>query len=419
MPIGRSSLIPLVLLLLAGTACGAGLSAWDPLAAEPRPLELPDGLDPNDPHLVYRHGAQLLARSPASAAEAFHRASRLDPLWADPIYARRMALFMTEPRILYDYLFNRSRVDDVPGVARLDSLQHRALAMNPFLLRKHDAVVVRYALTWRLELDLRRAGAGNRYTRNDIEYALDNELLAAGPEVRAWVAEGDGRLAAARDHYATAVDRRDDDAQLRTDLARMRFHIGEYEAAQRSLEAALELLREEDEEELVTLYRPKVLLEHSIGLILEQRGDVEGARGAYARALQEDLSYAPAHIRLAELALAEGDTLTALSEFALAVSVAPEDAGVHYLNGGMLARAGRLDEAATELARAIQLEPLFAAPYGVLGEVLDRQGRVTEAAARYREFLDRASRISPDRARVERRLADLSATGTAGQEVRR
>lgn len=401
----------LLLCLLVSGACVSGGSNWDPLAEPVPEPNLPAGYDPNDPYDVYRYGETVLRQAPDRAASAFYRASRLDPLWADPIYAWRTAAFMTNPDLFYDYLFNRRQVRNVPGVARLDSLMYRALSMNPFLQRKYDVIAIKHAWVTRIEKELRQVGAATYVSRSDIEYVLDEELSRANPEVRARIAEGDGRLGVARDLYDEAARWRKNDPDLWADLARVQFLTGAGDAALKSYETALALLREKDDEELVRLYQPKMLLEFSIGMVLEERGDVEGARSAYARALQEDLSYAPAHIRLAELALEAGDTATALSEFALAVSVAPDDAGIRYRNGSMLARVGMLEEAEAELRQSIELEPLFAEPYRELGEVLERQGRLADAAAAYREYLARASRRAEGRAEIERRLQRLAAAG--------
>ncbi|HEX7119384.1 MAG TPA: tetratricopeptide repeat protein [Longimicrobiales bacterium] len=406
----RRQLLVILLLILAGAAC-AGRSNWDPLAEVPVRPELPDGYDPNDPYHLYNYGESQLATAPMRAAGAFYWASRLDPLWADPIYARRIALFMASPRIFADYIFDRRRVDHVPGVQRLDSLYHRALSLNPFLVRRHDVLAIKRTMEWQIEEAIRRQNPTATIDRNAITYALHHELQRAPDAVRAWIAESEGRLGDALELYTRAVERDEDDPELRTGLARIQFRMGRFDEARESFGAALELLREKDEEELVRLYESKVLLEHSIGLILEQQGDVEGARNAYGRALQEDLSYAPSHVRLAELALAGGDTAAALGEFALAVEAAPGSGGLRYQHGSLLARAGQLEAAERELRRAIELEPHFAAPYRVLGAVLERMGRRAEAVQQYREYLDRSSRSSPDRSRVEQRLTALAAGG--------
>ena len=80
----------------------------------------------------------------ARAAAAFYHASRLDPTWADPVYARRIALFMAEPRMFSQYLRGSRRVVASPGVQRLDSLYLRALTLNPFPRRQQDAIALRY-----------------------------------------------------------------------------------------------------------------------------------------------------------------------------------------------------------------------------------------------------------------------------------
>src|SRR5690606_10993089 len=131
--------------------------------------------------------------------------------------------------------------------------------------------------------------------------------------------------------------------------------------------------RGQDEQELVRIYESKALYEHAIGLAEEAQQNLAAAREAYARALQEDLSYFPAHIRLGEVALALGDTTTAIAELALAAEAADDDAGARFHYGRLLAAANRGEEAERELRRAIELEPLFAEPYLVLGQVLDRE----------------------------------------------
>ena len=62
------------------------------------------------------------------------------------------------------------------------------------------------------------------------------------------------------------------------------------------------------------MYESKALLEHSIGLVQQRLGNKSAAKEAFGRALQEDLSYFPAHVQLAYLALDGKDTTTLESQ---------------------------------------------------------------------------------------------------------
>lgn len=406
------------ILALGLPACGTTVSNWDPLAMEPGRPELPGHVDSNDAHSVYQYAESRLERAPAEAAQAFYWASRLDPLWADPLYARRMAHFLTMPGIYLDYVYERRGTLRSPGIAKLDSLYVQALRTNPFLHAKYDVQAFKLALMQEVERSIRLQPGGANVDMSAVEYYLNTELSQASLPVRAWMAESEGHFSAARDLYLSAIERDSDAASLHIGLARVQFRLGMYDAARASFGTAIELLRDREDEELVRLYNSKVLLEHSIGLILEEQESAAGAREAYARALQEDISYSPAHLRLAELALASGDTATAVNEYALAASIDPQNGGVAYLHGALLARVGDVRSASVELRRAIEFEPHFAAPYLLLAAVLDEQGQSAEAAEHYRAYLERSPRhATAERAAVEQRLRELESTGVAGAEV--
>ncbi len=196
----------------------------------------------------------------------------------------------------------------------------------------------------------------------------------------------------------------------------MHYLSGDAAKAIEHLTAALEerRKRENDSRENIFVYDSKALLEHSLATAHGKAGDVAAAREAYGRALQEDLAFAPAHAALAQLALAAGDTASALSEMALAVELAPSDAALRYDYGVLLARSGaRAAEAAAELKRAAELEPYYAAPHFILGVMHDGSDLRDEALEHYRAFLERAARDDPQRARAAGRLAELEAAARA------
>lgn len=86
----------------------------------------------------------------------------------------------------------------------------------------------------------------------------------------------------------------------------------------------------------------------------------------------------------------------------------PSDAETWNNLGVVLARRGETAEAAEAFVRALALQPAHADSHRNLAVVLDRRGRLAEAITHYRAFLAHGGASHPDRAGVERRLAELS-----------
>lgn len=149
------------------------------------------------------------------------------------------------------------------------------------------------------------------------------------------------------------------------------------------------------------------MIEHSIGTLLEGADDRAGAREAYGRALQEDLAFYPAHVRLGLLAISLGDTTAALSELETAAQVAGDEPWVRYSYGYALALAGQADAAFEQLTKATELEPLYARPYPTIAKIWERRGDAAKAAAAYQAFLARASANDVQRAAVNEALENL------------
>jgi len=175
------------------------------------------------------------------------------------------------------------------------------------------------------------------------------------------------------------------------------------------MKLAVNALREKDLKDFVYFYESKAVLEHSIGLIDERQTRLAPAREAYGRALQEDLNYYPAHVRLGMLALARNDTVTALRELDLAAQIRGDDPWVQTTYGVTLAQTGHLADAEAHLRKAVELEPLYAAPYYVLGRVAEMAGRAPDAIAHYRAYLAHARAKDSRVAEVQRRLKNLAA----------
>jgi tetratricopeptide (TPR) repeat protein len=193
------------------------------------------------------------------------------------------------------------------------------------------------------------------------------------------------------------------DAPASTPLA------GQHDRAREEMARAIEDMRREDADDLVYLYESKAVLEHSVAAVHEKQARPDSAREAYGRALREDLAFHPAHVRLAALALAAGDTAAAVGEMDLAVQLAPEDGALRHDYAGLLISARKYPEAVEELKKAAELEPWFAAPRLLLGKIHDASGLRLETVRNYKDFLARASKADAQRAWTETRLAAIEA----------
>jgi Flp pilus assembly protein TadD len=402
--------------LIATALVAAGLAA--PLAAQrradahyqpPRPHLWADA-DTNSAAAYYTLGAQHVGDDPQRAADAFYWAARLHPGWADALYARRVALLLQlgEERFLR-YVQGQRSVARAPDLMAIDSLFVRALMADPFLYRKFD-----------LYLDRRfwHASFGEMARRNG---ELPNEALynawfnsalqSMDPDTRGYVAYANGRFAEAREWLErasrTAGHHR---SRVRADLARVLYLGGDRQRSAEVMAEAIGDMRREDARDLVFVYESKALLEHSVGTAREELGDPAAAREAYGRALQEDLAFYPAHVRLGKLALASGDTAAAVAELALAAQVAPDDAAVAYEYAVVAAAAGRLPDAVPQLERSVALEPWFAAPHLLMGRIYDASGMRLEAIQHLNDFVSRAPRDDPALEWARRRAAELQTT---------
>jgi tetratricopeptide (TPR) repeat protein len=394
--------------LLAAAPAAAQRGRVDVNAVPARPALLP-GADTADATAYFTLGVQNLDGNPRRAADAFYWASRLEPGWADAVYGRHTALVMSlsDDRFLR-YMWRERSVVRSPDIQAIDSLYLRALSMEPFLYRKFDRQLYRLLLQRWAEWTFRRAGeVPNPAAINDW---VNNWMNDIDPDWRGRWAYAEGRFPEAVQHLERAVrTTRRGRAGVRADLARALLLSGDLPRARAEMGLALEDLRKEDERDLVFVYESKALLEFSVAAIHERLSHPDSAREAYGRALQEDLAYAPAHVRMAGLSLAAGDTAGAVAAMDLAVQLAPDNAAFRYEYARLLAAVRRYPEAMEELNRAAGLEPYYAAPHLLLAKIYDASGMRLEAVEHYTHFVDRAARNNRDRAPAQGRRDAIQA----------
>jgi len=387
----------LVVVALSLVLPAAALAQSNAVPKRPR-LDPDIGADTNDARLYHLHGLAKLSKFPQEAADAFYWASRLDPAWADPLYARRVAVLVHNRWLRSGYLNDEARVLESAEMKQLDSLQLQAISLNPFLAPK-------------LDIELFRASVAGDWTgaeRLQIESALDDWLRQAGPFTRAWAYFSQGNYPEAIKSYRTALGSAKNPARVRASLARAYFLSGDRTRALEEMRLAVRELRDDDKDRLVRVYESKAIYEHAIGLVHEVSGAIDSARAAYGRALQEDLAYWPAHRQLGMLLLSAGDTAGAVAELGQAVQLKGDDAGLRYAYGYVLTAANKLDEAVAEFKKAIELAPDYAAPYAFVGRIYDAAGFAPQAMDYYEAFVVRAPKRDPQLARTMHRLTVLA-----------
>jgi tetratricopeptide (TPR) repeat protein len=338
----------------------------------------------------------LLNSRPAEAADAFYWATRLEPGWAEAWYARRVAMLMARPGLVKIHLKKTRSERDTRALRETDSLYLRALALNPFVKPQFDPRALQSHLRELAPRELRETG--------EADLVASLAVSSTGPEMQGWTAfanEGYQRALAA---YAEALPASGNRAGIHADRARIFFLTDRPDSALAEMRNALARTGEQGTSGLLFRLDSRTLLEHSMGVILERLGDLEGAREAYGRALREDPSYYAAHGALASLAVSAGDSATALREMELAVSAGRDDAVLRYGYAQRLAFAGRWAEAEAQLRETVRIEPFYAPPYALLGGVLEKQGLASPALEQYLAFLEHASRdhvlVKPIRERI-------------------
>jgi tetratricopeptide (TPR) repeat protein len=388
--------------LLSAFVCAVSAAALHGQAKTPLRPMLSAGADTNDAQSYYELGMALVAKAPEKAADAFYWSTQLDPASADAFYARRVALLMANPQRLVGYWTGDRRALRDKNVMAADSLYLRALTINPFLYRKLDAVFFDAIIK-----EIAADAAGSSASRGEVEHEIDRYLAQAPADLKAWQAYSSGRFDEALRQYAIAIKQARKKAGLRLERGRLFIQLNQPDSALGEIKLASEELRKADKKDLVFVYDSKALVEQALGMSYLKAGQKDQAREAFARALQEDLSYGPAHVQLGIMALDARDTAAAVSEFDLAVQIAPNDPVLRYQYAFTLEGFGKPAEAEAQLRKAIELTPSYSSPHFLLGKTLKTLGKKEEAAASLRKFLALASRNDPRRSEATQMLTSL------------
>ncbi len=365
----------------------SGLAALQSLADSgkdlPRP-RLPAGADTNAASAYYRWGVRLGVELD-TAEMSLYWASKLDPSWAEPLYARFLnALKALQHDVNLTFLQTRSsraakKVSLTPRqVQVIDSLQEIAWQRNPFLF-------------------------------SDLEFRFPPPGRDGEPAHDGWLAFAESRFAAAESLFARALQKRPGAVAIRLYRARALFYLGRYDGAVAELAAARDTVRRSTEARLSPVLPSVEMFDFAIGIARVQQDDFPAARAAFERALTENLAFYWAHTRLAGSALVLHDTAAALAELDMAVQLEGRDPILRLYRGVVLQTAGHVTDAEVDFRKAIEVDPYYAAPYYWLAVGRRARGDTSAALVQFREYLARAARDDPYRSYAVRALTALSA----------
>lgn len=359
----------------------------------PRRPRLERGADTNNASAYYYQGMTWLRKTPTEAAAAFYWASRLDPSWAEPLYARRIAFHMSDLERFRKYLAGARYVIESREVRHADSLLLRAMVRNPYVYRQLDKILIEELIR--------------------DEDGMPGLFVSTDPQFDGWLAYASGKFDRAIESYGRALKKKPDAHDLHESRAQAFYMATRFDSAVAEMGRAIDGLRKRDEKRVTYLYESSAMYEYMAGLALLHAEKLDEARGAFGRALAEDLAFYMAHAKLGALALALGDSASAATEYGLAVDLSPGDAALRYEYAMLLGNRGQYDEALTHLRKATESEPYFARPYLALATIYDVSGFSEQAVASYTEYLARAPNDPATMARIRQRVSELAARPAA------
>jgi len=351
----------------------------------PRRPRLREGVDTNDA-LAYYQAVMPLVKNGfelSTAEAALYWASRLDPSWADPVYARSLLLLRAVRNdVLATFFQTRSE-----RAARSVALTQRQMQLMDSLRRA--------------------AWARNPFVFTGLDFPNFVPRRRAPPEEAGLYAFENRQFATADSLFAVALRKHPGEVGLRIYRAQALFYLARYDSAVTELEIGRDSLHAVVQQHTAQILPSTDMFEYAIGIARVQQGDFPAARAAYERALTENLAFYWIHARLGGAALALGDTATALSELQTAVEISGRDPVMHLFYGVVLHSARRLPEAEEQLRLAVELDSDYAEPYYRLGAVYQAEGKIPQAVAQYHTFLARAPKRDRDRATVASALVAL------------
>lgn len=372
-------------------------------AKQPRRPKVEADMDTNEAQAYLLVGQHQLEKQPEVAKAAFYWAARIDPGSAPAYYGLRVATTMAEDGLVRMFWYGTKNARDRADLRTLDSLDMRAELLDPFL----QPTLMRTLIARTAEVE--------GMTPQDLGTRLAN----AGPLAFAQMSMFDGRYDVALESFAKLIKRDvKGTSYYHAMRGRLFQYLGNADSAFGSLKRAIAEAKKVEDTALVRFYQPKARYLYQMGWLHESLDRPNEARDAYGLALVEDLSFYPAHQRLALLALAQGDTTTAISEFDMAVQAGSHDVVLRVQYAYALAATRKLAEASQQIQQVIAKEPYYADPYLMLARLYDATQMSDLAAESYKAFLERAPKADLQRQFAADRVQALAGTASKAPEQR-
>ncbi|MFB2922130.1 tetratricopeptide repeat protein [Aerosakkonema funiforme] len=184
---------------------------------------------------------------------------------------------------------------------------------------------------------------------------------------------------AARQAYQKALVLNSNLQEAKLGLALVEQDSGNIQAANQVIEDGLAL----QENAIAYFYK---------GVILYEQKNIDGAKEAFQKAIEEDPNYAPAHYTLGILLDEQGKLDEAQPEYEQAINLSPNMVGALYKLGLILYKQGKRVEAISEYQQAIDLEIDWVEAHNNIGVALAEQGYLEEAVYQ----LQTASQMEPN-----------------------
>ncbi len=379
--------------------------------------------DTNDSRLYYSAGVAERGFNPSLASADFYWASRLDPGWADPYFARWYTLRRAPYLQTLRFVRRQGVVLEHPAASRgpqvipdsiwlrIDSLFLQASVRNPFV--DEHLYFSDIASQIRGEVRLANSLQSRMIDQINSQRIAQGEAPVTGPrrvEVQqTWLTAYAARdFASAARLLAPLIKKNRDNLELYVFRANAFFNVRQYDSCSAMLRAAMARIETKEATRTLPAYLSKELFVYAIGIAQEQGGNQQAARAAYEETVAENLGFYMAHLHIASAALTARDTVAAVTEALAATQIRPDDPVVQFYAGYTLMAAGNHGDAIEHLRAAIASDPYYALPYLYLGQALEQSSDTAAAIAGYREFLARSRRDDDRRPTVEAAVAILS-----------
>jgi tetratricopeptide (TPR) repeat protein len=364
--------------------------------------------DTNDASLYYAAGVASLSADPAGASAAFYWASRLNPSWAEPYFARWYVLQKEARARRWQKTLREALRPALPDTMqrRIDSLVVVAAYHNPFFDEQIQSID--FANQARHGVAAVRERVKEENVVREEEGRLPLLMPRQTTVPHSWyLAYAERHFDSASADLAVLIAKYPDALPLYVYRSKAQYALAQYDSAAATLHSAISRVDRRDSTKVWPVYFAPDMFYYAVGIAESEPKHDSAAQAAFQAAVTLNLGFYMAHLHLASLALNHRDSARALVEARIAAEIRPEDPVVQLFLGYTLLSAHRPDEAIEHLRAATVADPYFALPYYYIGQASELAHDTSASLTAYRAFLAHASRADNLRPSAEEALAVL------------